>query len=466
MDDFTSEVADRIPLANGVLLLWRYATSPERLQPIWDQHRGRCYDGVIEFPVMVHLMADALVTCRSGREGFRKNIASGVLEASIQAAYGKLGRMPVKVSEAFLQSTTRALREAFPTWAQWQRPASLKEFRIVVYDGKAIKRVAKRLKKLRGCPGGILGGRALVAIDWETGLAVAMHGDPDGEANDVKHVGSLVPEVKRELPERLLNVCDRGFCDLEQPRHFSLDQDEFLIRHHPKLIFHRDSKVPERRGVNQEGRPYTEQWGWIGGPKDKRRRQVRRIELSLPEGKSIVLLTSLLDPDRYPASEQLWVYRERWEIEKMFQKVTEVFGLTHLIGGTPQATLFQFAFCMVLYNMTQVVRGYIAKAQNREPFEISAELLFRDVARDLATWYRLITPEQTEEYFEESITLSTLKKRLALLLDSAWSETWLASPPQKVHRTTPKRRARTHGSVQRILFGVPTKKKKRRKAPA
>ena len=69
----------------------------------------------------------------------------------------------------------------------------------MIYDGKAIKKVAKRLKPLRGRPGGMLGGRALVAIDWETGLAVAMRADPDGEANDVKYV--------KELARKLLKSC-------------------------------------------------------------------------------------------------------------------------------------------------------------------------------------------------------------------------------------------------------------------
>jgi hypothetical protein len=48
----------------------------------------------------------------------------------------------------------------------------LKRFKIVIYDGKAIKRVAKRLKPCRGAAGGLLGGRALVAIDGETGMSL------------------------------------------------------------------------------------------------------------------------------------------------------------------------------------------------------------------------------------------------------------------------------------------------------
>jgi len=44
----------------------------------------------------------------------------------------------------------------------------------------------------------------------------------------------------------------------------------------------------------------------------------------------------------------------RWTIERVFQQITEVFNLQHLIGTTPQGTLFQLAFCLLLYNMLQL----------------------------------------------------------------------------------------------------------------
>ena len=47
-------------------------------------------------------------------------------------------------------------------------------------------------------------------------------------------------------------------------------------------------------------------------------------------------------------------------IERMFQQVAEVFHLATLIGGSPEATVFQLAFCLLLYNMIQVVRASLA----------------------------------------------------------------------------------------------------------
>ena len=63
---------------------------------------------------------------------------------------------------------------------------------------------------------------------------------------------------------------------------------------------------------------------------------VRQVTLELPAGETLVLVTDLLDADQYPADDVLEVYLQRWGIERVFQVITEVFQLQHLIGSTPQ----------------------------------------------------------------------------------------------------------------------------------
>jgi hypothetical protein len=463
MDRPSDEILARMPLAEAVLLLWKWVTCEERLQRLWNAHRGRCYERIISFSLMVHLIADALLKYDgSGRRSFEKNIEVGELETSVEAAYKKLRHLPIPLSQAFLADCTRALREAFPEWAEWELPKSLRGLGVVVLDGKAIKRVAKRLKALRGIPGGLLGGRALVAMDWSTGLALAMHADPDGDANDVRFVAELVPVVREQVPGPRLWLADSAFCDLDQPGRFTAeDGDHFLVRYHPKVKFHRDTKTPQRKGRTAKGQIYIEQWGWLGSQRDKRRRYVRMITLICPGKKrDVVLVTDLLDADSYPAEDLLWLYSERWGIENMFQTVTEVFGLQGLIGGTPQACIFQFAFCLLLYNMVQVVRGYIAQGQNLEPDQISTEKLFDDIEQQLIAWNVMVEPEVTINYFDRVPHLRSLQARLRSLLGSTWSDTWVKSPKQERHGKTPRKRARTHNSVYRVLRDHSRKKQK------
>ena len=54
----------------------------------------------------------------------------------------------------------------------------------MILDGKQLKGVAKRLLPVRGRPGKVIGGKILVAYLPRQGLAVAMTGHRDGEANE------------------------------------------------------------------------------------------------------------------------------------------------------------------------------------------------------------------------------------------------------------------------------------------
>jgi hypothetical protein len=292
----------------------------------------------------------------------------------------------------------------------------------------------------------------LVALDLARGLAVAFHGHPDGDANDVRFVANLVPEVRQRLPGPRLMMGDRGFCDLINTARFTDEPgDHFLVRYHPKVPFYPDATHPTQEGTDRHGRIYVEQWGWLGSPKNRQRRYVRVITLQRPGEEDLILVTDLLDAKRFPADDLLEVYRMRWGIERMFQQVTEVFGLEGLIGGTPEATVFQFAFCLVLYNLIQLIRAFVATAERRQPETISTENLFEDVRRELIAWNVMIESEATIDYFDGPWTLASVKKRLRTLLRSVWTERWLKGPPKKRTQAANVKHERTHGSVYRIL---------------
>jgi hypothetical protein len=318
-------------------------------------------------------------------------------------------------------------------------------------DGKAIKKVAKRLKLLRKVGGGLLGGRALVAIHYESGLVIGMHADEDGDANDVRFVPELLPLICAEIEGPLLFLADSGFCDLQRMEEYTDCGNHFLIRRHPKVGFHPDSQRPMRSGIDARGRSLFEEWGWLGATNHPKRRYVRQITLKRPGEPDVVIVTDLLDADRYPARDLLNHYLERWGIEQVFQKVTEVFHLQGLIGGTPKATIFQFAFCILLYNMVQVIRGYVAAHQKRDAETISIENLFLDLHRQLTAWSVLVESGLPLDDIAVAPDLTTLAARLHALLATQWSDRWIKAINKKRRAHIPKPHDRTHGSVYRIL---------------
>jgi hypothetical protein len=444
-----------LPLAEAVVQVFQFVGNDARLQAIFDENRGRCYDDVIRFPSLVTLIGDALLQHGgSGNQSFSRARESGDLQASKVAAYGKLGRLPIPLSQVFLSDLSHSLQELFPAQAHRRPPASLCDFNTIIMDGKAIKKVAKRLKLLRKVGGGLLGGRTLVAIHYETGLVIGMHADEDGDANDVRFVPELLPVIRAEVAGLLLFLADSGFCDLQRMEEYTDGGNHFLIRRHPKVGFHPDPHRPEQSGIDTQGREYLEQWGWLGAANHPKRRYVRQITLKRPAAADVAIVTDLLDADRYSAEDLLDHYLQRWGIEQIFQKITEVFELQALIGGTPKATIFQFAFCLLLYNLIQVIRGYVAAHQNRETETISVENLFLDVHRELTAWSVLVDAGLPLEDIPVAPDLATLTARLHATLATQWSDRWIKAKNKQRRAHVPKPHDRTHGSVYRILRAV------------
>jgi hypothetical protein len=274
----------------------------------------------------------------------------------------------------------------------------------------------------------------------------------DGETNDAKLVSALVPQVRAQLAGPRLWLGDRQFCDLTQPEVFAAAGDPYVVRYHPKTPFYPDLAQPLRQGTDLQGRAWQEAWGGLGSPRNPKRRYVRLITLARPAAEAICLVTDLLDATQYPAADLLALYRLRWGIEEVFQQVTEVFHLQTLIGTPPQGTVFQFAFCLLLYNLLQVVRGYIAVAQGRPIPTISLELVFDDVHRQLIAVSELVAPPVVAQLFEPLPGRGTLRRRVTCLLAAVWTFRWLKAPPQQ--RKPPPRPTRStgnHTSVQRLL---------------
>jgi IS4 transposase len=114
---------------------------------------------------------------------------------------------------------------------------------------------------------------------------------------------------------------------------------------------------------------------------------VRRITLTRPGDEPLEMVADLLEIDRYPANDLLELYRKRWGIESVFQKIDDVFHLTHLIGSSPKAVIFQAVFGMVVCNLLQVVQAIIAVTPRRPPSTFSTHDLFKDLHGQLNALY-------------------------------------------------------------------------------
>jgi hypothetical protein len=468
-DVLAAMVSPRVPLAHAALTAWSYRLRPESLQDLFRRHRGRSYEDILTFPEFVALIRDALVLHRGrGLASFERAAEHGELPTCQEAVYAKLRRVPPRLSLAFLEEITERLRALLPRGTSAEAlPGSLDGVEVVILDGKQITGVAKRLRPVRGRPGKIIGGKILVAYRPRQGWAVAMAAERDGEANDIRLMPALIPRARARVAGVRLWVGDRQFCDLSQPAASTAAGDHFLLRRSLKLGFHPDPDRPARSFGDARGRTMTEQWGWIGAPEEKRRRYVRQVHLARPGAEDVYLVTDLLDERAYPAEDLLAVYLKRWEIERVFQKIVEVFHLEHLIGSSPEATIFQAAVRLVLYNLLHVLRAFVAAGQEGLVAKaVSMEKLFADVPAELTALVVLFPSATLAGWYAEEWSRAEVVGRLERLLGDAWKERDRKAINKKERpKRTKAKGSGAHTSVQKILEAERNKRRQPQGAP-
>lgn len=450
------EVLRRLPLAEAFYTVWGHVAADAVLDDLFDRHRGRCYEDQLTFAELVRVLADALTRYHGrGRGAIRDAVERNQISCQARAVYGKLGRLPLPLAEAFLTTLTQRLRPLLSASGRpTAPPASLDGLSVVVVDGKKVKRVAKRLLPTRNQPGKLYGGKLLVAYLPAEGVAVALAADVDGEANDIRSVPHLLPTVREAVAGRRLWVADRQFCDLVQPRRFAEGEDHYVIRYSHNTSFHPDPARASVEDTDAEGRAVRQEWGWLGAEaQGERRLYVRRVTLTRPGAEDVAIVTDLLDAARYPAADLLAVYLTRWQIENVFQQITEVFHLQRLIGCRPPATVFQASLCLVLFNVLQVVRGHITAGRPEPTLEaVSGEQVFADLTKELIGLHEVLTVEEVVGGVPVPDGDEAVRMRLHGLLSGLWSPKWV-----KVRNRTkrpekpPPRKSGGHTSVHKLL---------------
>lgn len=462
--DFFRETLRRLPLADAVLHLLRYALHDSFLKACFEKHRGHCYEDTLSFPKLVEILIDALLVHHgSARQALIEAEKKGALPTCKEAFYGKLRRLPLDLSVAFMTDASRRLNELLPAQTN-PLPASLHDYQARIIDGKKTKHVAKRLKLTRALAGQMFGSKLLAGYDPATRLIQTVSAHADGEKNDAPLVPDLLANLRAQPTHKpALNVADAQFCDLVQISLYRQAGEHFALRYHPKVHFHADPTKPARQFKDAKGRQLIEEYGTLGSPTDKRRAYVRRITWKRSDHKDLSVVTDLTNrsPDQdaradepIPAADLIDLYLTRWKIETVFQDVTTIFGLRKLIGSTPEATAFQAAFCMVVYNAIIVVKSYVAAVQPKPmPVDdVSNKMLFTSIHKQLTAIAELVPAVSLAELVTPLQTAEETRAYLQQRLTGLWEPGWKKARNKNPRKYGPKPKGSgAHTSVYRVL---------------
>lgn len=389
----------------------------------------------------------------SGRRSFEGAIEDGRLQASSSAPYKKRNRIPLAVSCGLVTAGSLRVEELMPAEVDSPLPSELDDLNVINLDGKKLKGVFKRLKAARGLAGDIYGAKLLVAHHVASDTAIAMNADPDGERSDAPLLPGLLDQVREHTSGPRLFVADRQFGDTRMPWRLSEDGDYFLLRRNRTTSFHPDPDTAAITKTLEDGTTYEDCQGWLGAESNPNRLWVRHIHLRCPDGRDDVLLvTDLMEADAYPAEALLATYRLRWRIETVFQVITEVFRLNPLIGSSPEATAFQAALCLLLFNLVQLIKAHVASAQSRSRRSVSLRNLYVDIQEELIAWHKLLSLSDTQAVLGPEQPPDELQSHLKELLKTPWTAWWTKRTGKA--NSAPRETTRIpggHTSVYRLL---------------
>lgn len=137
----------------------------------------------------------------------------------------------------------------------------------------------------------------------------------------------------------------------------------------------------------------------------------------------------------------------------MFQKITEVFALRRLISSRPRGTVFQLAFCLVLYNVMVVVCGHLAAGQRVAAAAVSKEMVFLDVQKGLAGLLQMVEDDdRLRRLLPVDWTPAQVRERRRELLGGLWKPLWKKAVNKNRRPHPNKPRARGHVAVHRALL--------------
>ena len=265
------------------------------------------------------------------------------------------GRLEVDTLERALRASAQAAEQRAPhRWLFHDRE-------VIVGDGttnsapdtKATQRAFPQSKRQQpGCGFPLVKWVALFSMRSGALLEVVL-------GNKHKAELKLFRKLWDALKEGMIFLADRGFCDYVTVAGLWLRKVDSVLR--LNAMRPHDFRHGKRLGR------YDRLVIW-DKPERKPRTATRKLWRSLPDQitlrlirypvliagfrpRHIILVTTLLDPALYPASEMAELYRRRWRVELFLRHIKTTLGLDQLTCKTPDMLYKELLMRLIAYNL-------------------------------------------------------------------------------------------------------------------
>jgi hypothetical protein len=264
--------------------------------------------------------------------------------------YAKINGLEPKLSQALVRYSSSQLAAAIAEFTQEAGKIVLPGYEVRIIDGNHIAGTEHRLKVLRTEAAGALPGQAIAVLDPQRELVVDVFPEQDAHAQE----RSLFPLVLETVTARQLWIADRNFCTKDFLTGVSQREASFVIREHLGLKWTAITPRVEV-GQNESGTIFEQQVRLDSGI------CVRRVTIQLKQPTrdgdlQVTVLTNLPDTE-VSASLVAELYLQRWQIEQMFQVITDTFNCELQTLGYPKAALFVFCMALMAFNILSTVKA-------------------------------------------------------------------------------------------------------------
>lgn len=402
------------------------------LEALFEQTAEEQYTRELTLNFMADLMLDVACgiapSASAALKAHRETMA-----VSRQAFYGKLQRMEPAVSAAVVRRVAE-LAENIIAQLGVAQAEPIPGYRARIVDGTVMGgRCDHRIKPLRTVRAAGMTCMALAVYAPAQQLIRQIVPEPDAYTQERARMDQL------EIGASELWIGDRNFCIRSLLFRIHRAQSTFLMRWHGNACpFKEITPLCKAKGTRLGAQ---EQLVWLQDPQTEEWLQVRRIVLRLDQptrsgDEELILITNL--PETVHADHLCEVYRQRWQIETHYQRLTqqlhsEPSGLNH-----PCAALFAFAMSVTAGNALAVVQQALRAQHGQQAVQ---ELSYYQVVLEVAqVWLGMAIVMPTERWkFVRDFTPQTMAAWLNYLAQRVPIDHYKRSsrgpkkPPPKKH---------------------------------
>ncbi len=413
------------------------------IDEVFDEHRERQYSRELLFSTVVELVTLVSLGLRPSLHAAARTMDT--LPVTLAALYDKVNRTEPAILRALVRGSAERLA---PVAAAVDSGTILPGWQVRVLDGNHLPASEKRLAPLREHRGAALPGQSLVVYDPDSGLVIDIVASEDAHQSER---ASMAPLLASARPGQLW-IADRHFCTRMIMGGWDEARAGFIVREHarhPRLVGQGEWRECGRTETGQ----VREQAIEIAGAHAPWRRIEVALDTPTEAGERVIRLWSNL-PEEIGAQRIAELYRTRWRIENMFQRLEAVLHSEIRSLGHPRAALLGFAVAVLAHNVLALLQRCVEQAHHEQkpPPEVSAFHLALHIRSGYEGMLIALPPEQWPSYDGDPTALAERLLRLARNIDPRQVATSKRGPKvPKPKGYVDGAIARAHVSTARVL---------------